>query len=264
MAGRFNGITDSQWSIIKPFLPCKKTRRGRPYANLRCVINSILHVLIEGGRWVSIPDGKVWAPKSTAYGWLKKMATNGTLDKVLSAVIKQADSKEIIDWDNVEFDGTFSPGLGGGEMVEYGYKGKGSTIHVVADGNGFGINLTVTAANGDERSEVIPLLSASHIRKDGSISKGHGDKGYDSKSLRNDLINIGIKPIIPYRRFKNRAQKNVNKASSKKRWLIERFFSWIKRKFRRIATRWERKMIIWKGFIKIAIIMIWVEKLIFG
>ena len=237
---------------------------GRPYANFRYVINTLLYVLIEGGRWSSIPKGKIWAPKSTAYGWMKIMATDGTLDRILSSVIKQADRKGLIEWQDVKFDGTFSAGKGGGEKVEYGYKGKGSTIHLVVDGNGMALNATITAANGDEKLEIIPLLSAVHIRKDGSIQNGHADKGYDSSQVRKNLINIGIKPFIPYRNFKNRAKKIVNIFGPKVRWKVERCFAWIKSKFRRIATRWERKVSIWKGFVDLAITMMWLEKLVFG
>jgi len=264
MTGCFNGITDAKWSIIKSFFPQKKSQIGRPYANFRCVLNSILYVLIEGGRWSSIPKGKIWAPKSTAYGWHKKFSTDGTLGQILSIIIKKADSKGLIEWENVEFDGTFSPGKGGGEKVEYGYKGKGSTIHLVADGNGMALNTTVTAANGDERLEITPLLSGPQIRKDGSIENGHADKGYDSKYVRENLVSFGIKPAIPYRNFKNRVRKIANAAGPKVRWKVERCFAWIKSKFRRIATRWERKVVIWKGFIDLAIIMMWLDKLVFG
>jgi len=47
-------------------------------------------------------------------------------------------------------DGFFSRGKGGGEEIEYGFKGKGTTTHLLVDGS--------TAANGDERQEVEPLL----------------------------------------------------------------------------------------------------------
>jgi transposase len=252
MTGCFNGITGF---LIKLFFPRKKTHLGRPYANFRGVINSILYVLIEGGRWASIPKGKQWAPKSTAYEWLKIMSADGTLNKILSTIVKKADNQGLIEWEDVEFDGSFSPGKG---------EGKGSTIHLMADGNGMPLNATVTAANGDERLEIMPLLNGSHILKDGSIKNAHCDKGYDSVHVREGFICIGIKPIIPYRNFKNRAKKTVNVVSSHVRWKIKRCFAWLKSKFRRIAVRWERKVIIWKGFIDLAIIVMWIYKLVFG
>jgi len=263
MARCFNGITDAQWSKIKPFLPAKKNKTGRPFADLRKVINSVLHVLFEGSRWKSIPKGENWAPKSTAYGWMKKLQQDGVLKKIKSELIKEADKKELIKWKNVLFDGTFSPGKGGGEQVEYGYKGKGSTIHAITDENGMFLNARISPANGNERLEVVKLLSASYICKNGSIENAHADKGYDSEAVRSDLRNIGIRPMIPYRNFKNRLPKKAT-SQPKIRWKIERTFAWLKTKFRRIATRWERKVDIWKGFLDLAIAMMWIDKLVFG
>ncbi len=45
----------------------------------------------------------------------------------------------------------FSAGKGGGEFVEYGYKGKGVTSHLLVDANGSPIAIEVTSAKGDER-----------------------------------------------------------------------------------------------------------------
>ena len=45
----------------------------------------------------------------------------------------------------------FSRGKGGGEEIEYGFKGKGTTTHLLVDENGAPVAFTSTAANGDER-----------------------------------------------------------------------------------------------------------------
>ena len=52
----------------------------------------------------------------------------------------------------------FSGGKGGGEMVDYGYKGKGMTTHLLVEGNGYPLCFEVTSAKGDERQEVEKLL----------------------------------------------------------------------------------------------------------
>ena len=48
----------------------------------------------------------------------------------------------------------FSAGKGGGELVDYGYKGKGVTNHLLVDGEGSPIAIEVTSAKGDERLQV--------------------------------------------------------------------------------------------------------------
>jgi hypothetical protein len=52
----------------------------------------------------------------------------------------------------------FSAGKGGGEMVDYGYKGKGVTTHLLVDGEGNPVAFESTDAKGDERLQVEPLL----------------------------------------------------------------------------------------------------------
>ena len=52
---------------------------------------------------------------------------------------------------------------GGGEGVEYG--GKGVLIHTIIDG--MPLSCCVTAANGNEREQVLPLLDATHAGKVG-------------------------------------------------------------------------------------------------
>lgn len=44
----------------------------------------------------------------------------------------------------------FPPGKGGGEDVDYGYKGKGVTAHLLVDGNGMPLSVSATSASGSE------------------------------------------------------------------------------------------------------------------
>ena len=52
----------------------------------------------------------------------------------------------------------FSAGKGGGELVDYGYKGKGVTNHLLVDSEGSPVAIEVTSAKEDERQQVEPLL----------------------------------------------------------------------------------------------------------
>ena len=52
----------------------------------------------------------------------------------------------------------FSSGRGGGEQVDYGYKGKGVTSHLLVEKSGKPLAITATPSSGDERKQVGPLL----------------------------------------------------------------------------------------------------------
>lgn len=66
----------------------------------------------------------------------------------------------------------FSRGKGGGEEIEYGFKGKGTTTHLLVDGNGSPVAFTSTPANGDERQQVEPLLDRVNKYMTALSSKG--------------------------------------------------------------------------------------------
>jgi transposase len=162
----------------------------------------------------------------------------------------------------------FPPGKGGGAGVEYGYKGKGVLIHLVVDAQGMPLSFSITAANGDERQEAIKNIDKINVysgkpgRPKKSPRKIAADKGYDSKALRSTLRQRGIKPEIPRRKYRDKPQlgRPLNKTIS--RYVVERTFSWFQRKFRRIAVRWERLPLCFETFLTLAIVTMWVQKMV--
>ena len=111
MAGRFEGVSDDQWDMFEALLPKPSAKRGRgmPHAPFRCVLNSILYVLITGSRWCDIPrDTKVFASKSSSHRWLIRWQEDGTLYKLERSLVAMADLAGQIDWNRVSVDGSFS------------------------------------------------------------------------------------------------------------------------------------------------------------
>jgi IS5 family transposase len=164
----------------------------------------------------------------------------------------------------------FPPGKGGGEGVAYGRKGKGILIHSLTDGAGMPLSTRTTPANGDERAQVLPLLDTLHLRtgKPGRPRKRlkvlAADKGYDAKDLRRRLRTRGIRPQIPKRVWKSRKPRGRPIKKDVPRYQAERTFAWFQRKYRRLVVRWERLAACFNAFLAIAMIHMWVHKLIVG
>ncbi|MCE2981953.1 MAG: transposase [Parachlamydia sp.] len=122
----------------------------------------------------------------------------------------------------------FPPGKVGGQSVDYGYKGKGVTNHLLVDGNGMPLSATTTSASVSEREQVYPLLQRVRVyhgygRPKHCPKEIHADKGYDSKALRIFLRSKGIKPNIPKRTWKSRKQPPGKRTpASTSRWQVER------------------------------------------
>jgi IS5 family transposase len=164
----------------------------------------------------------------------------------------------------------FPPGKGGGEGIAYGRKGKGVLIHSLTDGAGMPLSTRTTPANGDERAQVIPLLDTLHTRtgKRGRPRKRLKvlamDKGYDAKDLRHRLRRRGIRPQIPKRVWKSRKPRGRPIKTDVPRYQAERTFAWFQRKYRRLVVRWERLAACFNAFLTLAMIHMWVHKLIVG
>jgi transposase len=109
MSGKFTGISDAQWNIIRPLLPEPSKRVGRPNPDLRKVLNTILYVEITGCRWCDVPEGMQWAKRSTAHEWLGHLQKSGTWERIKNGVLCVADLAHMIDWKKGAIDGSFSP-----------------------------------------------------------------------------------------------------------------------------------------------------------
>lgn len=166
--------------------------------------------------------------------------------------------------------GLFPPAPGGGAEVQHGYKGKGSLLHLLADYHGNPLAILTTAANGDERQQVQKLLDRSQVQKLSrklhrrSMIILEADKGYDSKKIRQMLLNRGIFPFIPRRRIGRQSPDRPDQSQVAEffkiksvRWKVERTFSWLKRKCRRLLLRWERLPSAWNAFATLSLIYYW-------
>jgi transposase len=134
------------------------------------------------------------------------------------------------------------------------------------------IAISSTPANGDERREVEKLLHERKVElknprlRSRAMTILEADRGYDAQWLRQKLLGQKIFPLIPWRKQGSSETKKPSSAAVKEffqikssRWQVERAFSWIKRKCRRIMCRWERKQLTWVAFAKASLIDYWIE-----
>ena len=80
------------------------------------------------------------------------------------------------------------------------------------------------------------------------------DKGYDADPLRQAIRDAGAEPVIPPRSNRKAARPH-DKDLYRERNLIERFFSKLKQ-FRRVATRTDKLLANYEGFVPLAAIAI--------
>lgn len=83
-----------------------------------------------------------------------------------------------------------------------------------------------------------------------------GDKAYDSDPLDAQMREYGIEMIAPNRSNRKRATQDRRVLRRyRRRWKVERVFAWMQN-FRRLTTRWERRIENFLGFVHLACLKI--------
>ena len=125
-----------------------------------------------------------------------------------------------------------------------GCGGFGTKIHGAVNPLGHPVALTVTGAEAADSPHLPGLIAGA--KADAVLA----DKGYDSDANRSAIRRRGAEPCIPGR--KNRKEPIAyDRHLYKERNVVERFFARIKR-YRRVATRFDKKAANFLGFVWVA------------
>lgn len=96
-------LSIDEWARLKPLLP-KAGQRGGRWASHRRVINGILSRNRTGVPWRDLPAR--FDPWKTVYERHRRWSADGTWDRILAAVLADADAAGRIDWSMVSVDST--------------------------------------------------------------------------------------------------------------------------------------------------------------
>lgn len=147
-----------------------------------------------------------------------------------------------------------------------GYDGfkriSGTKIHVAVDCHSLPVSIVIGPANEHDSARFIDVMKNldRHLDDDSIelIVSVYADKGYDAKRIREYLRNRNIRDCIPYRNYKTRNNKRTNQNNyNKTRYVVERFFAWLKCGFHRITLRYERIAENYLAFLNIAGMMMY-------
>ena len=117
----------------------------------------------------------------------------------------------------------------------------------IADRNGLPLAITIAPGNRHDVVLTERTLNAAFVSP--LPPRLIGDKAWDStKHARLLAADRNIELIAPTKTAGRRKQDGRSLRRYRRRWKVERLFAWLKR-FRRIATRWERKSANFLGFL---------------
>lgn len=137
-------------------------------------------------------------------------------------------------------------------------------VAVVTEATGIPIGVATDAANVPETV----LAGAARADIPAAVPVPFGvpviaDRAYDSDPLREDLAADGYRLLSPHR--KNRRKRPTNDGRRmrryKRRWIVERTFAWV-HSYRRVVTRYERRVDLYDGFVHLACAFIALNRLV--
>jgi transposase len=135
--------------------------------------------------------------------------------------------------------------------------GFSTKIHALVDTKGRPLHVELTPGQQHE-STVAAAIIKNHARGEAFIA----DTGYDSDAIREQLKSMRIKPVIhanPTRKRKPR----LDRRRYASRFRVEIFFHDLKR-FRALATRFEKTSRNYLALLHLACSMIWLQDLVGG
>jgi transposase len=265
-----HALSDDHYAILEPLLPTN-ARPGHPWKDHRRVIDAILWILHTGAPWRDLPRA-THGPWQTAYERFNRWTKDGTWNRLIEALHARLDADGEIDWGLFCIDGSSIRGsrAAAGASPTDGTSdeprdhalgrsrgGYGSKIHLVCDGKGLPMAVTVTAGQRHESTQFEAVLDEVRVprrvgrprRRPGKLA---GDKGYSYPRIRRYLRRRGIRAVIPTRKNQKRI-RGFDKASYRRRNAVERCIGWLKER-RRLATRFEKLAENFLAMVKLAML----------
>jgi transposase len=212
---------------------------------LEVVLYGILVVLNEGCSWRAIDREE--ANWNSVYHYFRRWCAQGVWAAVLERCSPAMKGRHLfLDSTHVKLHKSGSNPAGGQEHQALGRTkgGLNTKIHAAVDARGNPAALLLSAGNQAD------VFCAPEILEGVECEVLVGDKGFDSDGFRLWLKERGIRPCIPPRSNRLHPQP-CSKAAYRKRHLVENFFEKLKR-FRRIATRYDKLQETFFGFVCLA------------
>jgi transposase len=148
--------------------------------------------------------------------------------------------------------------------------GLTTKIHLLVEGNGLPLSITVTPGQTHESTQVDPLLEGVSVGgKQGPRRKTvrviAGDKGYDGAPARAAIRRSGARAMVAHKRRADgsypASAKDFDKELYRRRNIVERRIGHIK-EHRRIATRYEKLAVNFVAMIQLAFVLTFINTLL--
>nr|WP_234022157.1 IS5 family transposase [Streptomyces ipomoeae] len=253
-------VSDELWSLIEPLLPepGPKLVEGRPRVPDRQALCGILFVLHTGIQWEYLPQELGFGSGMTCWRRLAAWNEAGVWDELHLVLLKKLRAAKKLDWSRAVIDSSHVRAARRGPKSGPSPVDRarpGSKHHVLTDGQGIPLAVSLTGGNRNDVTQLVPLLDKvpavagvvgrPRRRPDALLA----DRGYDHDKYRRLVRARGITPVIAERGQPHGSGLGVF------RYVVERTIAWL-HGFRRLRIRWERRDDIHEAFLGLATCLI--------
>ncbi|WP_262272203.1 IS5 family transposase [Microvirga yunnanensis] len=267
---RRHDLSDAQWELIADLMPRTGRHGGGRWRDHRQVVNGLLWTRCPGAQWRDLPEH--YGPWQTVDERLTRWPREGLFDTILDRLRLKLNAKGPIDLDLWCIDNTsagqpfrrrspkkadpqepddHAPGLSRG--------GFGSKIHLVSDGAGLPLGLTLTPGQQHEMPAFEPTFMAVRLPSRRGRPRTRpkylaGDTAYSDRPAFAYLRRRPIRPVIPPRTGGNMGKgcaRSFDPDLDRRRNAIERCVGWLKGG-RSIAPRHEKLAVNFSAMVKLA------------
>jgi transposase len=221
----------------------------------RQALCGILFVLHTGIQWEYLPQELRFGSGMTCWRRLAAWNEAGVWNQLHVVLLEKLRSKGKLDWSRPVIDSSHVRAARRGPKAVPARSTahvRGSKHHLIVDGQGIPLAVSLTGGNRNDVTQLLPLLDkipavAGRVgrprrRPDALLA----DRGYDHDKYRRLLWQRGIRPVIAERGQPHGTGLGIF------RYVVERTISWL-HGFRRLRIRWERRDDIHEAFLGLAV-----------
>ena len=230
-------VSDAEWEFLVPYLTLMRDDAPQREYALRDLFNAVRYVVKTGCQWRFLPHDL--PPWTAVYQQARRWLQAGVFEEIthdLRMIVRLVAEREaqpsaaILDGRTLQS----TPESGGRAGYDGAKKKNGSKVHAAVDTLGNLLALTVTAANEQERAQVVDLAARVQEVTGGTVEVAFVDQGYTGEDPAKQAQAHHIRlEVVKH----TEAKKGF--VLLPRRWVVERSFGWLGR-FRRLARDYER------------------------
>jgi len=261
-------VPDELWARIQPLLPVVVPRRsdrpGRPRLDDRKALSGILFVLYTAIPWEFLPQELGFGSGMTCWRRLRDWNEAGVWATLHENLLAELNAAGQLDWSRAVIDGSHVRAMKGGPKTGPSPVDRarpGSKHHVITEGHGIPLQVSLTGGNRNDVTQLMPLIDAlppvrgRRGRPRRRPDTLFADRAYDHDKYRTQVQAAGMTPII--------ARRGTAHGSGlgKYRWVVEQTFALL-HWFRRLRIRWEIRDDMHEAFLRLGCAIICFRRMV--